>query len=293
MGPSAYHARLAKDQLVEEREGVKVIFAGGSVFHLHVEGAEKRIAVRGAKAAWDRAEAERKKLKPEYEAKPFDEPSQPAEPVVTETEGAQAGEGPAAPADNGTEANTEDAAPKEPEAEAAIPPAEAEGEEQGGTEPEAQPNDDESDGGDEGGEGEGPVASLDDPVRHVSLEGGDYPITLADVRDVRALLGPLEGRLSEFIGNPAYRRLTERVRATDGCCAPIFFVSDRPGEEVVFFTGLETLGAAIHLGMERIAVVTVPTETAKVSQGPITAMLFAANAEAAMSDDEMAYRLNN
>lgn len=250
MGPSAYHAKLSKDQLVEDREGVKVIFAGVNVFHVRVGEAEKPFSTRGAKAAWERAEAERAKLNPEYLAIPYEKPEQPAAPIPAETEGEQLAETPVAPADN------------------------------------VENTDDEGEGGDA-------VATQDVSAKHVSLAIGSLPIVMMSVKDVRAMLGDYQGRLPEFIGNPTYRRLTERVRASDGCCAPVFFISDDEREEVQFFAGLETLGAAIHLGMKRIAVVFVPPEAVKEGQGPIVAMLNEANAASADSDDEMVYRAYN
>jgi len=231
MGPSAYDVKLfVKDELVEDRDGVKVIFAGGNVFHVHVGEAEKPFSTRGGKAAWERAEAERAKLNPEYTAIPYNNPEQPAAPIPDE---------PGATTDGGA------------------------------------------------------VATQDVSEKHVSLASGSYPIVMLDVADVRAMLGIYQGRLDEFIGNPTYRRLTQRVRASDGCCAPIFFIANDEIEEMTFFAGLETLGAAIHLGMERVAVVIVPPEAAKESQGPIVNMHNEANAAPADSDDEMVYRAYN
>lgn len=70
MMPSAYKtSNLTVGGVVEDRDGVKVIFTGNSYFELHVddEFAEKK---RGAKAAYKRAEAIRTQLDPEYAGPP-------------------------------------------------------------------------------------------------------------------------------------------------------------------------------------------------------------------------------
>jgi hypothetical protein len=77
MGPSAYHAELAKDQVIEDRDQVRVVFKGGNVFHLFDGEAETPQVVRGVNKAWERAEAIRKELNPDY--------SPPAVPEGEET----------------------------------------------------------------------------------------------------------------------------------------------------------------------------------------------------------------
>jgi hypothetical protein len=274
MGPSAYHATLTKDQLVEDRGGVKVIFAGGNVFHVRPEGVEKPISVRGAKAAWERSEAERHKLDPQYQPIAYEKPFEATPPEQAETEGAQTGPSPAAPADNVDESEGEANTDPDDKPDAAVPSADGAG-----------AGEDGDDDNFEGGE-----AAQGEPVQYVSFEAGKYPIHLVGVEAVTAALGEIQVRLPGFIGDPKLSRLVERVRATDGCCAPIFFTGEKMGEEIQFFAGLETLGAAIHLGMEQIAVVIVPPEVARASQGPIAAMLAAANAATGSQDDDMVYR---
>lgn len=278
MGPSAYHAKLAKDHVVEDRGGVKVVFAGGSVFHLYVDGADGRIAVRGAKAAWERSEAERAKLYSEYVPIPYEAPSEQPASTPAETEGVPSGEGQTAPADNATDSSDEGANEAQPEADPAIPPGEADGE---------------GDGGDDDEGSEDAEATRDEHVHVITLHGGEFPVVMVSVDAVEAALGTLQGRLAGFIGDPRYRRLQDRVRATDGCCAPIFFVEGSDEEAPSFLAGLETLGAAKHLGMTEIAVVMLPPETAAESQGPIASLFNAANAAQSDSDDEMAYRAYN
>jgi hypothetical protein len=278
MGPSVYQATLRKDQLVEDRDGVKAIFAGGNVFHLHIEGRAKHVTVRGTKSAYERAEAERLKLNPEYQPVQPDADSQPTDPALKETDGAQGGESQLAPSDNDDAKGDDQDHDEKPEPEADIPPADGESEKSG----------------DDSGEGEGEGAALDDPDNCVFMGGGTFPVELMDVADVRALLGDFQGRIDGFIGNPTFRRLEARVRATDGCCAPVFFGkhADTDDEEgtIYLVAGLETLGAAINLGMQRVAVVILPHETATASQGPIAAMIYAANVQPMTSDDDMVYR---
>lgn len=87
MMPSAYKtSNLTTGGVVEDRNGVKVIFTGNSFFELHIDGefAEKK---RGAKAAFKRAEAIRQQLDPEYAGPPAENndngtAAEPAAPVT-------------------------------------------------------------------------------------------------------------------------------------------------------------------------------------------------------------------
>lgn len=67
MRPSVYDSELEKDQVVEDRDQVKVVFGGGNVFYLHVTDVDKPETVRGANKAWERAEAVRLNLNPQYQ----------------------------------------------------------------------------------------------------------------------------------------------------------------------------------------------------------------------------------
>ncbi len=101
MGPSAYHAELAKDQEIENRDGVRVVFVGGNSFHLFVGDDPEPVKVRGVNKAYKRAEWHRSDLNPDY--------VEPVEPEVK----------PAAPADDDTPPwETDGADSKIPEAEA-------------------------------------------------------------------------------------------------------------------------------------------------------------------------------
>lgn len=268
MGPSAYHAKLAKDQCVEDRDGVKVIFAGGSVFHLHVADLDKHISVRGVMPAWERAEAERRRLNPDY-VSPTDDPT-PAAPELEETE-AVPSESDAA-TDNESDANPVEAASMEDQTdEADIPPAESDDDADG----------DEKDEADEG----------DDEPRGDTIEGGvelsgDAEAVMLPIGDVEALLGDFQERLVDFRGDRANRMLQKRVRATDGRCAPIFFTECPISEEVTLFAGLETIGAALDLGMAEVPVVILTPKQAQELQGSIAAAVNAACAKHDAEDDE-------
>jgi hypothetical protein len=274
MGPSAYHAKLAKDQCVEDREGVKVIFAGGSVFHIHVSDLEKHISVRGVKAAWERAEAERRRLNPEYGSKADgDEPV--AEPEGEET-GAVQSESDAAP-DNEPAPEADEPSKPDDEGEADVPPVE--------------PEDEGEEGDADESEGEG-----EDEPRDVDQDGTNGVVAetrevMVDVDYVEELLGDFQGRLPEFRGDRCNPQLRKRVRATDGRCAPIFFVEADDGP--AFFAGLETLGAALDLGMKRVPVVILSPTEAQELQGSIAAAINAACAKPDSEDDEMIWRAYN
>lgn len=80
MKPSVYDEVTTKDTVVEDHNQVKVVFAGGNVFHIFVEGMDEHETKRGATKAWERAEAIRLDLNPAYVP-----PAPPAgEPPVSE-----------------------------------------------------------------------------------------------------------------------------------------------------------------------------------------------------------------
>ena len=104
--------------------------------------------------------------------------------------------------------------------------------------------------------------------------------------DVEALLGDFQERLVDFRGDRANRMLQKRVRATDGRCAPIFFTECPISEEVTLFAGLETIGAALDLGMAEVPVVILTPKQAQELQGSIAAAVNAACAKHDAEDDE-------
>lgn len=88
--PSMYNrADLEKGEVVEDRDQVKVSFAGGNSWHIQVEGVDEHESVRGSTKAWERAEKLRKELNSDYAGPP---------PEADETSGAsEGGDTPAEP----------------------------------------------------------------------------------------------------------------------------------------------------------------------------------------------------
>lgn len=268
MGPSAYHAEMAKDSIVEDRDGVKVVFAGGNVFHLHVEDVDTPEVRRGANKAWERAEAIRLQLNPAY-VTPAEKPeTDPAASEGEETDGQEsAPQGDDPPAD------------KPPAPDAADPPAD----DPPPAEPEAS-----DDAEDDAEEAELPAT--DDGV--ISIGGCEAPLRLIPVDLVLGSLGESQGRVAGLQAQSETRRLHKRVRATDGRCAPIFFTKAPEGDDLHVFGGLRTLAAAINLGMERVAVVILPADRATELQGLCVAM-HVASLSPTGEEDEMIYRAYN
>lgn len=231
MGPSAYHAELAKDQEIENRDGVRVVFAGGNVFHIYAGDAEQPVVVRGANKAWKRAEWHRSDLNPDYVA--------PAEPKAEEPAAAP----PPAPTP---------ASPAKADVKASKKPAKPE----------------------------------------VFMVGGvEGVLSYVPLADLQTDLADWQGRIASLQGVDEVRRLQPRVRATDGRCAPIFFTDDGDGG-VHLFDGLSTIAAAMNAGIERVAVVIIPSDRAGEAQGVIANFKRAALAQspADAEEEELIYR---
>jgi len=289
MGPSAYHAELAKDQVVEDRDQVKVVFAGGNVFHLHVVDVDKPETVRGVNKAWTRAEAIRKQVNPDYAGPPADEPAdQQAATDDAETKDEPSG------GETADEASEDSAStPEEGEADEAD---------------EAEDNDDETDeeASDEPAAEDEPAADPeedpaadDEPEADVEeaqapdtgdelirIGGLQLPLRLIPVDLVVDCLGASQGRLDALQTQAETRRLHNRVRATDGRCAPIFFTQAKGEDAIHLFSGIRTVAAARNLGMKAVAVVIIPADRAGEVQGAVASLHTKACAEGTCDDDD-------
>lgn len=296
MGPSAYHAELAKDQVVEDRDGVKVVFAGGNVFHLHVEGVEAAEVRRGVNKAWERAEAIRKQLNPDYVTPEDPVDGQPAASEGGETAGEPSAKtGDEAPADNPPPSDADnpptdekpdgESSEGQQEQHAENPPTPDEPKQF--DEPEADPK--EGDESEDGGEEVQQPATGDGTF---SIGGIEAPLRLVPVSMVFDVLGASQGRVHALQQQAETRRLCRRVRATDGRCAPIFFTQAIGEDAIHLFSGIRTLAAAMNLGMEAVAVVILPADKAQSVQGAITALHRAALSPTG-DEEEMLYRAHN
>lgn len=266
MRPSAYDEATAADTVVEHRDQVKVTFKGGNVFWIEADGADAHEMRRGVKGAWERAEKLRKELNPDYAGPPVVNPPE----TTTGEKGESAGSTDEAgkPADNGETA----AKPEEP----AAPPAPPEA-------PKAP---------------EEPKAATAAPDVEKVYRVGDVVgvLRMVPVDVVMDMLGGDAGRVALLQGSDEARRLSRRVRATDGRCAPIFFtkvdISDK-NEEPALFDGLYTLACAMNLGLERIAVVLLPSGEVGAIQASIAGLMRASLSNDTDDGDEMFFKANN
>jgi hypothetical protein len=296
MKPSAYSAELAKDQVVEDRDGVKVVFAGGNVFHLHVEDVDTPETRRGANKAWERAEAIRKQLNPNYAGPPkADDPEeQPAASEGAETEGAPSDGEPVdeAPDDNAPPSDADnppsDDQPTGEPADGQEPAPETPAEEPAPEEP-SEPSEPETDEGDEPEDDGEEVQAPETGDEDFTIAGVTAPLRLIPIDLVMDLLGDSQSRVDAIQRMPETQRLHARVSATDGRCAPIFFTQADESDYPALFAGLPTLAAAINLGMEAVAVVIMPSDRAGEAQGAIAALTSTALAPIG-EDDELIYR---
>ncbi len=93
-------------------------------------------------------------------------------------------------------------------------------------------------------------------IGHVEGVAGRLPL-----EDVLGLLGPdaLE-HVAYLQTSKAISALTERVRATDGRCAPVVLLLNPADDTISFFHGMEAIAVAQALGDNDCYVVTVPSD---------------------------------
>jgi hypothetical protein len=134
-------------------------------------------------------------------------------------------------------------------------------------------------------------ASTPADVETVDLGGAEGRLTLVPVDLVLSLLDDgFKDRIERQRTLPSTLELHERVRATEGRCAPIIFTQEDPGDEPSFFDGAATLAAAINLSLERVAVVIIDAGDAGAVQSHQVRMLHAAK-PAPSEDDELMWRV--
>lgn len=175
-------------------------------------------------------------------------------------------------------------APTEPEAPPAEPPAE---EEQPETAADSEASDEseepkvEQDTGDEAQPAD---------VEMVELGGVQGRLTLVPFAVVLSLLDDqFMDRVERQRTLPSTLELQERVRATEGRCAPIILTnSEKDG--FAFFDGVATVAAAINLSLETVAVVIIEAGDAGAVQSHLVRMLHAARPEPS-EDDEHLWRV--
>lgn len=102
---------------------------------------------------------------------------------------------------------------------------------------------------------------------------------------VQELLADRAERVGILRSSPTIADLQERLRASEGRCAPIFFTMDETDEEPKLISGIETLAAALNLGLSAVSVVMIPAGDAGAAQ----AILASQNArpQSAETDDDL------
>lgn len=75
--------------------------------------------------------------------------------------------------------------------------------------------------------------------------------------EVQTHLEAFQGKIAALEFSPAVRDLQPRMRATEGRCAPIYFVGDDDGEPEFLIHGVEAIAAAQGLGLETVSVVVI------------------------------------
>lgn len=83
---------------------------------------------------------------------------------------------------------------------------------------------------------------------------------------VQALTAECGSRIVSLQGSPAIANLQKRMRATEGRCAPIVFTLAEGDTEPKLFSGLESVAAAMNLGLELVFVVVIDAGDAGAAQ---------------------------
>ena len=111
------------------------------------------------------------------------------------------------------------------------------------------------------------------PVPSASYEMvriGDVEGVLAcvPIAVVQAVVGPDTAKRAAALNTAAVSDLQTQMRATDARCAPMIFTRSGEGETtaVHLFAGLESLAAAMRLGLEHLYVITIASDDARRAQ---------------------------
>ena len=118
-----------------------------------------------------------------------------------------------------------------------------------------------------------PEAAAIEPVEPISVMLGSVSgvLQLAPVDEVLGVLADTFGARLETLRSTAYvLAQVDRIRDTEGRCAPIIFTGGS-GEPAGLLAGIETLAGAIVAGIENVAVILVPADSAAIVQSWLVA----------------------
>jgi hypothetical protein len=209
----------------------------------------------------------------------FDE-TPPAPPAAEQqpVERAAPSEPPVAPAEAPVSAQ-EDGDAKEPKGSTdQVPPAPPAPEP--APEPEAASADQDEGNGDEQADGADPSGSPT-RVRLGRVEGVLHRVPLEVVQMLVAESG---SRIETLQGSPTIADLQNRMRATEGRCAPIFFTMAEGEDRPMLFSGVEAIAAAINLALPVVSVITIKQGDAGAAQQHLVSR---ANGRPASSQDDL------
>lgn len=121
-------------------------------------------------------------------------------------------------------------------------------------------------------------------------------VLMSTVADVLSLLDDeYRNRIERQRALPSVLELQERVRASEGRCAPIILTRQDDGGEAAprstFFHGVDTLAAAINISLERVAVVMIAPGDAGAVQSYLVQQLHQAKPTPS-EDDDLMWRVN-
>lgn len=110
------------------------------------------------------------------------------------------------------------------------------------------------------------------------------------LEDVLAYTKDFVDKIDALTSSAPVQALQPRMRATEGRCAPIYFVADTNGEPEHLFHGAEALSAAIALGLQKVSVITIPLEDAGAAQSYLATQAGALSNTSA--DDDLVMQVN-
>ena len=108
----------------------------------------------------------------------------------------------------------------------------------------------------------------------------------------KALLNVHQERVELLRSDRSVRDLQDRMRASDGRCAPVLFTYN-PEDKTIppsLFSGIESIAAAINLDMTEVSVLLVANADASNAQGYVNAMQ---RQKPANSEDDFLQRVHS
>lgn len=104
------------------------------------------------------------------------------------------------------------------------------------------------------------IDQTSDAPASVQLGQAEGLLHRMETAKVQDLLIDWASGIATLRGSPVIFPLCERMRATEGRCAPLYFQRSEDGEQLFLLAGLDAFAAALDLGLSQVFVVIVDPE---------------------------------